>query len=638
MTEYEALQQRLCQGWNTWNTRSVLSHVLLPEGFGLNLGLRETQHARYLKEAQIGRGGHVAAAFERLAELTGEATYGWMARRYTEEQIHPGPHAYDGSYTELNLTWHDIELVVQSATEGDDLVLLVTPKAMQEKPALLTVESGMLWNRPGALSLEDGALVARLLSRTITTYGTAESAFAPYIAAQTPYLAMSLDGPVGVSTGRRRSVDEIREIVQHREAQHRAHSESFGELGDVYEAIQTVMAWDTVYEPEHDRVVSPVSRIWNVQWGGYVLFEWDNYFAAYMAAIDNKDLAYANAVEMTREKTESGLVPNFGTVSNCKSRDRSEPPVGGLMVREIYRRFGEQWFLAEVFDDLLEWNRWWYEQRDNGGVLSWGSTPYEPVAGAFFEYAGINERQGAAWESGLDNSPMYDDVPFDQETHLMQLADVGLNGLYVADCAALADIADVLSRDTEAEELRRRADAYRQALTTLWDEESGIFVNRRTDTAEFSHRLAPTSFYPLLAGAATQDQAERMIEEHFYNPEEFWGEWIMPTIARNDPAYGDQDYWRGRIWGPMNFLVYLGLRHYDLPKARADLAEKSRQLLLKEWLERGHVHENYGGDTGEGCDKPNSDAFYHWGGLLGVIDLIEAGFLEGPERPLNGHD
>ena len=36
---YQALQDSLAQGWNTWNTRSVLSHVLLPEGIALNLGL-----------------------------------------------------------------------------------------------------------------------------------------------------------------------------------------------------------------------------------------------------------------------------------------------------------------------------------------------------------------------------------------------------------------------------------------------------------------------------------------------------------------------------------------------------------------------------------------------------------------------
>jgi hypothetical protein len=27
--------------------------------------------------------------------------------------------------------------------------------------------------------------------------------------------------------------------------------------------------------------------------------------------------------------------------------------------------------------------------------------------------------------------------------------------------------------------------------------------------------------------------------------------------------------------------------------------------------------------TGEGCNKPNSDRFYNWGGLLGVMKLME---------------
>jgi putative isomerase len=106
----------------------------------------------------------------------------------------------------------------------------------------------------------------------------------------------------------------------------------------------------------------------------------------------------------------------------------------------------------------------------------------------------------------------------------------------------------------------------------------------------------------------------------------------MPSISRDDPGYADQMYWRGRIWAPMNFLVYLGLRNYPLDKARRDLVEKSRALLLKEWREKGHVHENYNADTGEGCDKSaSSDALYHWGGLLGFIALIEEGFCPGVE-------
>ncbi len=612
MSEYEMMQKNLARGWNTWNTRSVLSHVLLPEGFALNLGLREYVGRRYLREALIGRRGA------------------------DEEHIHPGLHAYDGSYTELKLKWQGNELFVQSARDGDDLILLVTPSVIHPDARcapLLVVEAGILWNRSGFLSLEDGALKGHFASRTVWVYVTKTLTPDPHIPAQTPYLSMLLDGPVGISTGQPRSLEQIQQFVSDKREQFLQHFSSYGTLSEVYKAIQTAMAWDTIYEPEHDRVISPVSRIWNNNWGGYVLFEWDNYFAAYLASAENKEIAYANAVEMTREAVESGLVPNFATTNGVSSRDRSEPPVGAIICRELFRKFDDYWFLEEVFPNLLRWNRWWHEHRRLEGLLCWGSDPYEPVLGGHYEQE-TNHRQGAAWESGLDNFPVYDDIPFDSEKHLMLLHDVGLNSLYIADCEVLADIAALLNEKVAEYELRMRAEVYRQSLARLWDEQRGIYLNRRVGTGTLNPRIAATSFYPLLAKAPTQAQAERMVREHFYNPEEFWGEWILPTVARNDPAYADQEYWRGRIWGPMNFLIYLGLRNYDLPQARRDLAEKSVNLLLKEWVEKGHVHENYNASTGEGCDVSSSDALYHWGGLLGMIGLIEAGLVPAPESQL----
>ncbi len=619
MSKYAALQRRLALGWNTWNTRSVLSHVHLPEGMALNLGLKEYTSGAYLKEALIGRRGPDA------------------------EVVYPGPHAVDGSYTDLRLVWRGAEVRVQSATEGDDLLLLITPITNQQHPVTLVVEGGILWNYPGSVSLKRDALVWKREGRVFQAYGTRETIVEPFVAVQGPYLAMPLDGALGVCTGKPRTVEEIRAVVEEREASQRelmAGPQGDGDADELYAAIQTCLAWDTIYEPAGARVISPVSRIWNCHWGGWVLFCWDTYFAAYMMALGRgsesswRDLAYANAVEITREKTELGFVPNFGTVNGVKSRDRSQPPVGALVFRELYRRWGDKWLLKEVFADLLAWNRWWPAHRDAQGTLAWGSDPYEPTVDAELEKRGVNALLGAEYESGLDNSPMYDDIPFDPDTHLMRLADAGLTGLYIMDCEALADIATVLDKKAVARELRQRAAAYRERACTLWDEATGIFLNRRTDTGEFSPRLSPTLFYPLLGQVATQAQAERMVQEHFYNPQEFWGEWIIPSIARNDPGYPDQDYWRGRIWAPMNLLVYLGLRRYDLPQARTDLAEKSRQLLLKEWRAHKHIHENYSGDTGEGCDKPNSDAFYHWGALLGLIALMERGHLEGPEKPI----
>ena len=231
-----------------------------------------------------------------------------------------------------------------------------------------------------------------------------------------------------------------------------------------------------------------------------------------------------------------------------------------------------------MFDDLLKWNRWWPKNRDNKGLLCWGSSAVDPPLKSDFA---TNAWQGAAYESGLDNSPMYDSIPFNKQTHMLELADAGLMGLYVMDCDALAEIADVLGKGKEAGELKERGEYYRKNLSQLWDDKAGIYKNKRTDTGEFSPRLSPTNFYPLLGKAPTQFQAERMTKEHLLNQEEFNGKWMMPSIAMNDPAFKDQDYWRGRIWGPMNFLVYLGLKNYDLPGARNILAEKSNKLMME---------------------------------------------------------
>ena len=110
---------------------------------------------------------------------------------------------------------------------------------------------------------------------------------------------------------------------------------------------------------------------------------------------------------------------------------------------------------------------------------------------------------------------------------------------------------------------------------------------------------------------------------------------MLPSIARRDPAYKDQNYWRGRVWAPLNFLVYLALRRTGLEDVRRDLARKSTALFLKEWRAHRHIHENYNGITGEGCDVPNSDKFYHWGALLCAVALAEAGYPQNFGLPLS---
>lgn len=598
-SSYADLKARHFAGWNTWHFRSMLAHVLLPDCAGLLLHLKEYAGGQVLNEALVGRRGDDA------------------------EDVRVGPRDYRERYTHLTVRWQGLEVEVESSAEGDDLLLLVTPTVHQPKPATLSLEGAILWNRDGWVQRCGDQLVLRTLGREVEVFASGTPVVDPYTGVNGPHLCRKLDQPVVVSTGAPVPYAEARSRLDAARADVVRKWDRWGDVGELAAASHACVAWNTVYDPLKDRVISPCGRFWCHTHGGYALFCWDTFFAAAMAMSEDPGLAAANAIEMLREATPGGFVPNYAYATGQCSLDRSQPPVGSGVVLDLWRATGWRWLLDETFEPLLRWNRWWEAARDWEGYLAWGSNRFEPTFGNKWEMLGVAQTYGGALESGLDNSPMYDEVPFDEGRGMMALADVGLMSLVIADCRALAELAQAMGREPERAELLGRAQRYGRALQTLWHEPTGIFLNRRLDTGEFSFRLSPTLFYPLLAGVATPEQARRMVEEHLLNPAEFWGEFVMPAIARSDPAFADQDYWRGRIWAPLNYLVYLGLRNTTYEEVRREFVRRSTLLLLQEWRDERHLHENYHAITGDGDDRVNSDPFHHFGGLLAAMAWME---------------
>jgi hypothetical protein len=612
------VQKRLARGWNTWDVHSVATQVLLPEGLAIHVGMKHN----------TGEWGDAFLGDVLIGSLEPGAPV-----------VTPGPHAWDGSYTRADYEWKGHKWRVESAHEGEDLVMLVTPLESHSGalPPIVVFSVDSIWNRhAGPVGFGGYGIIATTgVDAAIEIDCTCSEQPAKFVSAlpiSSPYFAVDLTGPVGLSaihfdprdgvrTRRQRSLREIQAIVLRQKDAYELHVKDVGANGPILDAIETTLGWDTIYEPEKGRVISPVSRVWSVNWGGYVLFDWDTFFAATMASIGDKDLAYANALETLREETQQGFVPNYARAGNWKSTDRSEPPVGAITVLGLYNKFHDRWFIEDAFAPLLSWNRWWNEHRQMQGFIVLGSDPQNEPANP--DDGSRGTWQGAVYESGLDNSPMYDGTFYNPQTHLLEYADVGMMSLYIADCDALAELAEALGRSSETKELRDRAERYRTKLATQWDEKTGIFLNKDLHTGDFNRRLSPTNFYPLLAKAATPKQAKTMIEKHLLNRDEFWGQWIVPSTERDDPAFKDQNYWRGRIWGPMNYLIYLGLLNYDDAAVHKEFAQKSYDLFAKEWRENGHVHENYNGMTGGGDDVKSSDRFYHWGALLGYVEYLE---------------
>lgn len=594
-SRYEQLQQNLSSGWNTWDTYHIMNHVLLPYKVSVSLSLVDADGNR-VDKCQIG---------DRTEDYP---------------LIIPGERTYDGRYTELMVIWNNHKLNIQSSSDGINNTILITPQAGNKQGMQVLVCPKKIWNSDCLVSVEGDTFSFSEPDGQSDFHldGTVDG---DIISTQNNEICVSADSRILINIGENNTYEKAVEMLAARKQElDKFKDEHCGEERECFDAMQSVLAWDNIYSNELEKVITPVSRIWNSQRGGYVLFCWDAYFASMMLSHSNKELAYANIVEITNAQTPQGFIPNRVQSGNKCSYDHSQPPVGSLALWHIYQKYGDKWLLELLFDKLMKWNRWWYSTRNWDGLMCWGSNPYESN---HKEWYPIPSRLASSLESGMDNTHMYDNVDFDMTRNLLCLQDVGLTSLYVMDCHNLAMIAQELNRMAEYSELTERADMFSKNIQKLWCEEDGMFYNRDPRNGEFNKRTSPTNFYVMLAGAATQEQAKRIVNEHMLNPDEFGGDWLLPATPRNDPAFKDNNYWRGRIWAPLNFLVYLGMKNYDLPEETEKLVINSKELLMKGWREGRYVFENYNSVSGDGDDVKNSDKFYHWGALLGYISILE---------------
>lgn len=114
---------------------------------------------------------------------------------------------------------------------------------------------------------------------------------------------------------------------------------------------------------------------------------------------------YSNLIEITRP-TVRGNVPGFRTAATTVS-DRSKPFVGAFVLLEHYRKFGDLWIVELLYPSLLMWLKWIARSRvgKNGLVfLGTDNLPRQYADGAQCT------AEAARWESGLDNSPMWESL------------------------------------------------------------------------------------------------------------------------------------------------------------------------------------------------------------------------------------
>jgi hypothetical protein len=279
------------------------------------------------------------------------------------------------------------------------------------------------------------------------------------------------------------------------------------------------------------------------------------------------------------------------------------------------------------------------------GDFTWiGERDYRSIC-AFLDYWDANRRGGhglymwrSSLESGVDNNATTVNQPdFHAES-------VDVNAYLVRELLAASEIASGRHRDGDAAVFAERAhELSRRMNAVLWDEADGFYydVVSVSDEAIAPIRIKSwTSLTPLWAGVAPPERAKRLVEEHVLNPASFWGEFGVPSLARDERVYNqakrallyidvekrrwEVSNWQGPVWVVANWQVMHGLMRYGYNAEARELAEKVVGLLARDVEETGGMHENYDAETGAGLWSPS---FGSWNMLAArMIEEAETGY------------
>ncbi|RMF99535.1 MAG: hypothetical protein D6741_08330, partial [Planctomycetota bacterium] len=251
-------------------------------------------------------------------------------------------------------------------------------------------------------------------------------------------------------------------------------------------------------------------------------------------------------------------------------RQFSQIPILAWGVERVFRRNGDRELLRQCLSRLERFHDWFWRERDlhGNGLVVLGS------------YSG--KVQHARWETydyacnlddlhltrhprrkGPDEGPWYGDICVPGNTAYLIMAEKSLVRL-----AEIAGDAEMAARRRAF--IERGVEGMRRYM---WDDEAGTFLSVRRDTLEKIRVPAVGSWMALPAGVPTQAMADRMAE--VLSTPDWMTPLPVPTVARSDPRWRSNAFWRGDVWPPTNYQIASGLAAYGYHELAATIADKS---------------------------------------------------------------
>jgi neutral trehalase len=128
--------------------------------------------------------------------------------------------------------------------------------------------------------------------------------------------------------------------------------------------------------------------------------------------------------------------------------------------------------------------------------------------------------------------------------------------------------------------------------TELFAAETGFFHDIWAMPDPSKRRLAFEGMWPVVVGAATPEQAARVIDEHLLNPDRFFAPHPICTVALDEPLF-ERRMWRGPAWNSMTYWAARGCLRYGRRDAAGRLLARALDASAAQFERTGTIWEFY---------------------------------------------
>ena len=287
------------------------------------------------------------------------------------------------------------------------------------------------------------------------------------------------------------------------------------------------------------------------------------------------DHAFRQLRNNIKNQEPHGLIPGSIWMPKSSSEkprwsrnDQGHPPLWVFAVDDYIEMTGKDSVLKYFYTPLIRQIAWFENSRR------------AEDKGYFY-----NDILLKKWESGVDEGIRFDETEYgrwaciDATSHvylLYKLASkwtnlLGLDASFFEKMQT--EIGDFIQND-------------------LYSDQDGLFYDIWAMKDTSLRSLAFETLFPLIVGAATEEQANRLINEYVLDTTVFNTIHPIASVGKRDPKF-ELRLWRGPAWNSMTYWVARGCMQYGREDAALIILEKALNQSAKQFQRTGTIWEFY---------------------------------------------